>query len=90
MVRLLARFALSFGRMNSILGRNSILISIRYGFDTYEVKRENINRSCVRTFYESLVSVELRLKVHLIFEVVMVNDRVMTLDGFELYKIPRN
>ena len=58
-----------------------IIFSIRYGLDTFDVQLENIDTSCVRTFYEPLVSVELRLKVHLILEAIMVRDRVMTSDG---------
>ena len=34
----LARFALLLGRMNSILGRNTIFFSIRYELDTIEVE----------------------------------------------------
>ena len=60
MVRRLARCALSVGRMNSTVARNAIFFSIRYGLVTCDVKRGNIDISCVRTFYESLVSAELR------------------------------
>ena len=75
------RFALSVGRMNSILCRNAIFFSTWYGLDTCDLERRNIDVSCVCTFYESLVSVELRLKVHLIIEAIMIRERVMTSDG---------
>ena len=51
-----------------------------------EVEWGNIDISCVQTFHESLASVELRLKVHLSLESIMVLDRVMMLDSFELYE----
>ena len=86
MVRRLHMFAFSVGRMISILGRNAIFSSVRYGLATCDVEKGNIDISCVRTFYESLVSVDLRLKVHLILETVMVRDRVMTSDGFDLHE----
>ena len=55
--------------MNSIFDRNAIFFSIRYVLDTCDVELGNIDISCARTFNESLVRVELRLKVHLILYV---------------------
>ena len=58
-----------------------------YMLDISDVERGNMYISCVQTFYESLVNAELRLKVHLILEAIVVPDRVMTLDGFDLQEI---
>ena len=41
----------------------------------------NIDISCMRIFYETLVSVELGLKVHLILEAILIRDCVMTSDA---------
>ena len=54
----LARSALPVGGINSILDRNAIFFSIRY--TGWILLRGNMDISCARTFYESLV--ELRLK----------------------------
>ena len=73
-------FTLSVGRMNSILGRNTIFLSISYGLDTCDAERENIDISCMRTFYESLFSVKRRLMVHLILEAIHgLNCMILTL-----------
>ena len=38
-IRRLAMFALFVSRLNSILSRNAIFLSIRYGLDTFEVEQ---------------------------------------------------
>ena len=55
----LATFALLVGRMNSILGRNAIFFSVRYGLDTCDVEPGNTDISCLCTFCKLFVSMEL-------------------------------
>ena len=78
--------------MESLAGRTdfgleSNFCSILYGLDTYELELGNIDISVVNTFYDFHVSMELSLSVYLTLESIMVHNRKMTLDSFELHEI---
>ena len=49
---------------------NFLFKTVRVGY-TWNVELGNIDNSCVRTFYESLINAEPGLKVHLILKACM-------------------